>query len=243
MDRRHPVKRRALGLSLTLVSGAGCTSYPAHEAATDALRSDQVVTVEHVDDFTAFIPSQPQTDHTVIFYPGAKVDHEAYAPLLRMLAQEGVASVLVKMPGDLAVLAPNKGDDAIEAFSELGPWFAAGHSLGGAMAASWFADRLSSLEGLVLMAAYPAESVDLSKVAHPVVSVTASEDAVLDWDVWDERRSNLPSHTQYVDIEGGNHAGFGAYGPQDDDGVATICPEAQWEQTVAAMYDLVTQAD
>lgn len=237
------MKTRTLGMTLGAACGMGCASYPAHKEATKAMRSDSEVTVEQVDDFTAFRPSLPQTDHTVIFYPGAKVEPEAYAPLLRMLAQEGVASVLVKMPGDLAVLAPNKGDDAIEEFDDLGPWFAAGHSLGGAMAASWFAERLDTLEGLALMAAYPAESVDLSKIAHPVTSITASEDDVLDWDVWQERRANLPNHTQYVDIEGGNHAGFGAYGPQDDDGVATVPSESQWEQTVAALYDLVTQSD
>ena len=38
-----------------------------------------------------------------IFYPGGKVEHRAYEPLLAELAEEGVLCVLVKMPFNLAV--------------------------------------------------------------------------------------------------------------------------------------------
>ena len=220
---------------------SGCSSYPANQAAWDALVSDDAVTIEQVDDLTAFLPVEPVTDRAIAFYPGGKVEPEAYAPLLRVLAEEGVASVLVAMPGDLAVLAPKKGDRAVEEFQELGPWYAAGHSLGGVMAASWFSKRLDTLEGLALLAAYPAGGVDLSEENHPVVSITASNDRVLDRETWRERKANLPADAVYVDIEGGNHAGFGAYGPQEDDGRATLCPEEQWRLTVDALLDLVDQ--
>lgn len=224
-----------------MVAATGCGSYPATDEAIDALRSDEWVFVDRSGDFTAFLPRYPVTDRAVAFYPGAKVEPEAYAPMLNILAQEGVPSVLVGMPGDLAVLAPKKGDKAIEEFASLGPWFAAGHSLGGAMAATWFSKRLDALAGLALIAAYPASGVDLSQVDHPVVSITATEDRVLDRTKWRERRSNLPARTTYVEIEGGNHAGFGAYGVQDGDGQATLCPEEQWEITAEALMDLVVR--
>ena len=221
--------------------GLGCSSYPAHQAAWEALESDDVVTVEQVDDLTAFLPIEPISDRAVAFYPGGKVEPEAYAPLLRLLAEHGVASVLVAMPSDLAVLAPKKGDKAIDEFGELGPWYAAGHSLGGAMAATWFSKRQDDLKGLALLAAYPGGGTDLSDTKHPVVSITASNDRVLDREKWKERKANLPGDTLYVDIEGGNHAGFGAYGPQDDDGRATLSPEEQWQWTVEVLLDWVEQ--
>ncbi len=223
------------------VFGLGCGSYPAHQDAWDALESDEWVTVEQVDDLTAFLPENPSSDSAIAFYPGAKVEPEAYAPLLRLLAEQGVASVLVSMPSDLAVLAPKKGDRALDEFDQLGPWYAAGHSLGGAMAATWFSKRLDTLEGLALLAAYPGGGTDLSTAKHPVVSITASNDRVLDAEKWKERKANLPDDTLYVDIEGGNHAGFGAYGPQDKDGRATLPAEEQWEWTVDVLLDWVEQ--
>ena len=219
--------------------GLGCSSYPADQSAWDALVSDDAVTVEQVDDLTAFLPVQPISNRAIAFYPGAKVEPEAYAPLLRLLAEQGVASVLVSMPSDLAVLAPKKGDRALDEFDELGPWYAAGHSLGGAMAATWFSKRLDELEGLALLASYPGGGTDLSSTKHPVVSITASNDRVLDREKWKERKANLPDDTVYADIEGGNHAGFGAYGPQDGDGRATLCPEEQWQWTVDVLLDFV----
>ena len=235
-DRR--LNRSAVGL-VVLGAAVGCSSYPASDRALDAMKSDDAVVVEQVGDLTAFLPVSAETDRAVVFYPGAKVEPEAYAPLLHLLAAEGVSSVLVSMPSDLAVLAPNKGDRAIEEFQELGPWYAAGHSLGGAMAASWFSKNGDTMKGLALLAAYPASSVDLSSIEHPVVSITASEDEVLDLQTWRERKANLPDTTRYVEIDGGNHAGFGSYGPQDGDGRATICQEEQWAQTVAAMIDMI----
>ena len=224
-----------------VVAAAGCSSYPASDEALKALQSDEWVYVDQSGDFTAFLPRYPVTDRAVAFYPGGKVEPEAYAPMLNILAQEGVPSVLVSMPSDLAVFAPKKGDRAIEEFPALGPWVAAGHSLGGAMAATWFSKRLDALEGLALIASYPASSVDLTEVDHPVLSITASNDRVLDRSKWRARRANLPSGTTYVEIEGGNHAGFGAYGPQDGDGQATLCPEEQWEITAEALMNLVVR--
>ena len=224
---------------LSMAALAGCSSYPASQDAWDAMESDDRVKVVDRGDFTAFVPVVPETGGAIAFYPGGKVEPEAYAPVLRRVAESGVASVLVRMPADLAVLAPKKGDRAMEAFDEFGPWFAAGHSLGGAMAATWFSKRLDALDGLALLAAYPAKRVDLTGIDHPVMSVTASEDGVLNWETWRERKANLPPSTLYVRIEGGNHAGFAAYGTQDGDGAATRCPEEQWSITAEALADLV----
>ena len=44
-----------------------------------------------------------------IFYPGAKVEASAYMPLLIQLAAQGITSVLVEMPFNLAVFNINAG--------------------------------------------------------------------------------------------------------------------------------------
>ena len=44
-----------------------------------------------------------------------------------------------------------------------------------------------------------------------------------------------------VEIEGGNHAQFGNYGPQKEDMPATISAEEQQAQTVEAISDFIAQ--
>ena len=44
-----------------------------------------------------------------------------------------------------------------------------------------------------------------------------------------------------VEIEGGNHAQFGNYGPQEGDLPATISAEEQQAQTVEAISDFIAQ--
>lgn len=53
-----------------------------------------------------------------------------------------------------------------------------GHSLGGSMAAIFAEGNLDNLAGLILLAAY--STADLSKTDLPVLSITVSEDQVLD---------------------------------------------------------------
>ena len=43
----------------------------------------------------------------LIFYPGGKVEHNAYQPLMAALAREGILCILIKMPFNLAVFDIN----------------------------------------------------------------------------------------------------------------------------------------
>lgn len=56
--------------------------------AQAALESDEKVTVEEIDGAVVFMPEAPL--EALIFYPGRKVDHEAYAPLMHAYAEEGI---------------------------------------------------------------------------------------------------------------------------------------------------------
>lgn len=53
----------------------------------------------------------PGTEDLLIFYPGAKVEETAYAPLLRQLADGGMDVALVKMPLLLAVFGADKASE------------------------------------------------------------------------------------------------------------------------------------
>lgn len=79
-------------------------------------------------------------------------------------------------------------------------------------------------DGLVLFGSYCASDLSGSDLA--ALSILASEDGLSTPQKIDEAAHLLPAETIFVVIEGGNHAGFGAYGPQPGDGEATI-PDAE----------------
>lgn len=91
----------------------------------------------------------------------------------------------------------------------------------------------------MLWAAYPAGNNSLADRALAVTSIYASEDGLATPDKIEASRALLPQKTHWVNIEGGNHAGFGYYGPQGGDGTATISREAQQAQVVKATLDLL----
>lgn len=220
-------------LALLLVLGIGTAAYANDYYHADAavqadLVSGDTVTVSQLGEDWVFSPAgTPQTG--LIFYPGGKVEYTAYAPLLHKLAERGVLCVLVKMPLNLAVLNANAADGLAAQLPEVEHWYIGGHSLGGAMAASYAASHADELDGLVLLAAY--STADLNGTGLRVFSAYGSMDGVLNRDKYEADRPNLPADTTEWIIEGGCHAGFGAYGAQDGDGTPTISGEEQIAQT------------
>lgn len=176
-------------------------------------------------------------ENALIFYPGAKVEYTAYLPLLIELAQQGVDSFLIKMPGNLAFLGMNKADDIMQQYASYEHWYMAGHSLGGAMAAAYASEHIEQLDGLVLLAAYPTKS--LASDTFKVVSIYGSEDGVLNMDKVEEGRQWMPTHYTEVCIEGGNHGQFGSYGVQKGDGEALIDAKEQRNQTIEAIIKTI----
>ncbi|AEV30806.1 hypothetical protein SpiGrapes_3059 [Sphaerochaeta pleomorpha str. Grapes] len=183
-----------------------------------------------------------QKKHGIVFYPGALVEPEAYMPLAQEIAYEAqVLVVIVPMPFDLAVLAPQRGAKVPEAFPNVTTWFAAGHSLGGAMAATLVEKHQQVFSGLILLAAYPAKSNDLSLSRLPVLSLSAQFDLLATDEKIEKAQSLLPADTRYVTIVGGNHAQFGNYGKQKGDGTALIEPEEQWEFTANEITEFLRE--
>ena len=120
-----------------------------------------------------------------------------------------------------------------ERFSDITDWYIGGHSLGGAMAASYAAKHTDELDGLVLLAAY--STADLTDSGLRVYSTYSSEDGVLNREKYEADRINLPQDTTETVIDGGCHAGFGSYGAQKGDGAPVISAEEQQQQTADAL--------
>jgi len=168
-----------------------------------------------------------------IFYPGGKVEAEAYKPILSKLAEKGICCVLVEMPYNLAVFDSNAADDIMQDFKKIENWYIGGHSLGGAMASSFAAEHQEDLKGLVLLAAYPTDKLEI-----PVLSIYGSEDGVLNREKYGDSIDLAENLTEIV-IKGGNHAQFGNYGEQSGDGKAAISKEEQWNQTVKQILNFI----
>ena len=169
----------------------------------------------------------------LIFYPGGLVEYTAYEPLMQACAEKGILCVLLKMPFHLAVLDMNAADGVQAQFPQIEKWYIGGHSLGGAMASSYAAKHADEFDGVVLLGAYATEDIR----SLNVISLYGSEDKVMNKEKYDEYISNLPADFTEIVIEGGCHAGFGMYGPQDGDGTPAITAAEQIKLTAAAVFD------
>lgn len=203
--------------------------YHADSTATAVLETD-VTLGDNGDQLV--LPSKSPSSTGIIFYPGAKVEASAYLPLLQNLQAQGITCVILPMPFNLAIFDKNAADSVYSDFPEITHWFIAGHSLGGAMASSYYSENSDKLEGLILLGAYVyGGNITLEDVAL----LYGSNDMVLNRD---KLTADVPS--TYV-IEGGNHAYFGNYGEQAGDGTATISREMQQQEASAYITAFIQQ--
>ena len=207
--------------------------YHADDYAKAALISDGEVVVTQTDYGWFF--DGPSTENALVFYPGAKVEETAYAPVCRELAGDGLDVCLVKMPFRLAVFGVNKAGDIMSQYI-YAHWYIGGHSLGGAMAASYASGHSDKLDGVILLAAYSTSKLDNSL---KTILIYGSEDKVLNMSKYKDHLGNTPDDRVEHIIEGGNHAQFGSYGPQSGDGTASISREEQVADTVSVIIGTV----
>ena len=235
------MKKPAL-LPLLLILMASCSYLP------EELILPSTVKVYEYRDYIEINPTSNQYSKTgLVFYPGGFVDPHAYiGPLSKfVIAGKAHKVVIVKMPGNLAVLDGNKGAWIYDDFPDVQQWVIGGHSLGGVMACSVVDKYPDFFKGLVLMAAYPQSSKSLKGWTGSVLSLRGQFDGLVDsikiascqgllpTPYWINNLGNYPGgkdpKTVYFTIPGGNHGQFGSYGIQKGDGAATITHEAQAE--------------
>ena len=194
--------------------------YRAEDVALEVMAQDSKIAVQ--DNLTILSPAC-STDTAIIFYPGAKVEAEAYLPLLDQIRQIGVTCILVHMPFHMAIFDADAAQEVIAQFPEIQHWYMARHSMGGAMASKFAADHPDQIDGLILMGAYIYGDYPDEKTLTIYGSLNQSVEDHIDY------TENI------VEIEGGNHAQFGNYGAQKGDLPAAISAQEQQTQTVAAI--------
>ena len=241
---RRPLKLLVLLGTLILLATLafviwGSTPLGPMEEAMAALQTDEVVlATQH--GWYLFEPVSRKPSVGLILYPGGRVDPRSYAPLAREIAAAGFASVITPMPLNLAVFEPDQAMDVMQSLPGITAWAVGGHSLGGAMAARFAYRHPHEVEGLVLLAAYPASSDDLSTSGIQVLSLFGTLDGLADVETIEASRSILPAETTWVAIQGGNHAQFAWYGDQPGDRPAAISREVQQTETVRAIVQFLT---
>jgi hypothetical protein len=208
----------------------GLTPLGPTDEALAAMESNAQVTVQDKGNFIVFTPTSNTPITGFIFYPGGHVDYRSYAPVAQEIAGRGYMVSIVRMPLSLAVFGIDQADGVITTYPDMRYWVIGGHSLGGSMAASYAQKHADKVQGLVLWAAYPETSDDMSSTGLKGLSTYGSNDQVLNRDAFNETLALLPPGTILKVIQGGNHAQFGNYGLQPGDGTATISSSDQQVQ-------------
>ena len=149
------------------------------------------------------------------------MEAEAYLPLLNRIRQTGITCILVHMPFHMAIFDSDAAEDIMPQFPEIEHWYIAGHSMGGAMASGFASGHPESVDGLILLGSY-------------IYGDYPDDDTLT---IYGSLNQSVEEHIDYteniVEIQGGNHAQFGNYGPQKGDLPAEISAEEQQEQTAA----------
>ena len=203
--------------------------------ATDIEHPADGITIKDKTKIIEFTPDNAKTGF--IFYPGALVEPDAYAPLMEQLAEHGIKCIIVRMPHYLALLDANGARGIREKYPEIEHWYIGGHSLGGAMASMYGARHSDEYEGIVFLAAYATD--DLTDMDIKTLLIRGDHDEVLNMQKYGECLENLPKGYEEYVIEGGCHAYFGDYGPQKGDGEPAITVEEQTRQTVEKIVDFM----
>lgn len=215
--------------------------YKAGALALSSLKSDDIVKVEQNGNIL-FKPVSNDKNIGFIFYPGAKVEALSYAPFAKEIASNGYTVIIAKMDFNLAILSPNKADDIIVNNKSIRTWVIGGHSLGGVMASS-YALKNDKIKGLVLLASYPQQKTNLRNRKIEVLSLWGSNDKVADLNKVKGAKKILPGNSEFIEIKGGNHGGFGDYGHQKGDGNASITNKDQMSYASKYIINLLERLD
>jgi hypothetical protein len=234
-------------LSIALAAGGyifiswASNAAPASDIALQALNSDEQVLVKEENGLITFQSVDIEPVIGFVFYPGGRVDYRAYAPVLHQIAAQGYFVALVPVPLNLSFFNTNAANQVMELYPDIQHWAVGGHSLGGVTASNFVSSNLDRVDGLVLWASYPANDA-LANATVKTLSIYGTND-MAGMEPFDKSRSQLPADTQFVVINGGNHAQFGSYGPQAGDNPATISAEEQWSQIATATVQFLAALD
>jgi len=211
--------------------------------APELLEDSPTVTVQDTEETLAFLPSSPTASTGLVFLVGAGVAAEAYAPLLRPIAEQGHPVIVVRLPWRVAPLerhkqiAVRRARTVLESQGTAESWVIAGHSQGGALAARVARNPPEHLRAVVLIGTSHPKRFDLSESPVPITKIYGTHDGVATVEQIEANRHLLPPDTRWIEIEGGNHSQFAHYGHQLFDGTPTVSRGKQQDITRAALVD------
>lgn len=232
----------AVVLALAGYLGLAAWSQSRHASPTPealaALASDATVAVEQ-GKYLTFAPAGAPPRLGVIVYPGANCDVRGYAPVLRRLAAAGYLMVDVPMPLEFAFLAPDRALEAMAAYPDIKRWAIIGHSLGGAMAASFTNRHPDRVAGLIVWDSYPPENRSVADFPKPVWHIHRATADGSPPASFEAHRASYPQSARWVPIRGGIHMYFGSFdgGGYVEDWQPTITRAEQHDQVVAATLE------
>ena len=206
-------------------------SYQPLDEMEDSISSLDLTNVEIYEDMDEVRYTVPNPIKQIVFIPGGLVEPQSYNYLAASLAAEGYNVTIAKLLFNLAILTPNY---AKRFLSEDLDNVVIGHSLGGVVG-SLLASGNSLVDEVVLLGSYPIKDLTDKKV----MIITAEFDLGMDEESFNKSLKYLSDETIY-NIEDGNHAQFGWYGPQKGDGDALIDTLTQQNIVVTKILEFIS---
>jgi hypothetical protein len=210
---------------LTVTTVVLASPFQGFSDGIDRVEADEGVTLSETDRGYVLEPADTEPEAGLVFYPGARVDPNAYIASLAPVAREANVTVVVpRMPLTLAIvdygvartgLRPDTATAVMNAHSDIETWYVGGHSLGGAMACRYATVETDRIEGVVLYTSYCDQ--DISDSGLSVLNVVGEGDTVMNRQAFREGRDLLPPNATVVELSGLNHTQFGSYTGQSGD--------------------------
>lgn len=212
------------GLGFTAWMGVG---FQAGALPARVLQSDSRVEVRETAEGWSFEPKHRVAESGLLFLPGGMVEPEAYAPLMKQVAEAGYRARLIRLPMRCACTTAQKSAleghlRAVLSAESSTKWVLGGHSRGAMLAATFARDQAAGLGGLALIGTTHPRDFDLSGLPIPVLKIFGSNDGIASPPAVLANRHLLPMHTTWQEIDGANHVQFGYYRHQLGDDRATI---------------------
>ncbi|XMB72916.1 alpha/beta hydrolase [Mycoplasmatota bacterium WC30] len=217
-----------LAVGLGIYATGSYTALPEMEEAIESLDLSEVNYKENMNKIS-YTVEDPLMN--IIFVPGGLVTPDSYKYLAANLAIEGYNVTISKAIYNLAIFTPNKPNRYIDEDLEN---VIIGHSLGGVVA-SMAASGNEDISKVILLGSYPIKDL----LDKDTLFITAEHDEGMDPDKFDDSLKYVNDNNVIFNIEEGNHAQFGWYGPQKGDGEAEISTLVQQNIIIAKILEFL----
>jgi dienelactone hydrolase len=208
---------------------------PRPGSVADATEGVSVTVEERQSSYVISDAGTRPADTALVFYPGGRVDPEAYVPVFtEFVAETGMRVYVPKMPLTLAWFDQGRATTYRTRAPEIQEWYVGGHSLGGAAACRYVSNNPDQVDGVVLFASYCDRSINGTGL--PALQLLGSRDGVISSANVTGTTANLPVNTTFFTIPGANHSQFGSYAGQPDDNSAEISYDVAHDQIGTVLH-------